>query len=130
MPVRHIFLSFVEEDLDLVRLFRGQARNKNSALSFDDYSVKVPYNSTDASYIRLRITEKIRASSVLLCLVGRHTHSSNWVEWEIRKANDLGKTVIGVRLASNRTDRLPAALATLRTKVVGWDIDAIVRLIG
>lgn len=35
---KHVFLSFVEEDLELVRLFRGQAKNKNSDLEFDDYS--------------------------------------------------------------------------------------------
>ena len=129
MPTRHVFLSFVEEDLDLVRLFRGQARNKNSSLEFDDYSVKVPYNSSDATYIRSRITERIRASSVLVCLVGRRTHSSDWVDWEIRKAHAFGKTMIGVRLASDRTDSLPAALTSVRATTVNWDIAEIVRLI-
>src|SRR4051794_17527401 len=81
---RHVFLSFVEEDLTLVTLFRGQARNRNSALSFDDYSVKDPYNSTRADYIRSQIRPKISACSVLVCLVGAQTHRSSWVDWEIR----------------------------------------------
>jgi hypothetical protein len=34
---KHVFLSFVEEDLASVVLFRGQAKNKNSNLEFDDY---------------------------------------------------------------------------------------------
>ena len=94
MSARHIFLSFAEEDLERVRLFRGQARNKNSALSFDDYSVKVPYNSTNAAYIKSRIIERIRASSVLVCLIGRQTHRSSWVDWEI------SKPTISARLSS------------------------------
>lgn len=49
---KHVFLSFVEEDLTMVNLFRGQAKNRNSDLAFDDYSVKTPYNSDNAAYIR------------------------------------------------------------------------------
>jgi hypothetical protein len=127
---RHIFLSFVEEDLELVKLFRGQARNKNSALAFDDYSVKVPYISTNADYIRTQIVAKIRVSSVLLCLIGQHTHKSKWVEWEIETAADLGKKVIGVRLNRGAGDQPPAALGPAKAEVCGWDIDSIVKLIG
>ena len=60
---KHAFPSFVEEDLSLVRLFRGQAKNKNSALSFDDYSAKVPLNSTNAEYIKSQIRPKISLPS-------------------------------------------------------------------
>jgi hypothetical protein len=129
MPNRHVFLSFVAEDLTLVNLFRGQARNKNSNLTFDDYSVKVPYNSTRADYIRGRIRAQIRASSVLVCLVGRQTSRSRWVNWEIQTANQMGKRIIGVRLRPAR-DPLPVALAEARARIVAWDIPAIVSLIG
>jgi hypothetical protein len=130
MAGRHVFLSFVEEDLELVRLFRGQARNKNSSLIFDDYSVKVPYNSSDASYIRSQIKEKIRRCSVLICLVGKDTFKSPWVEWEIQTAADFGEKVIGVRLRRDHTDALPPALSLHKAPVAKWDIDAIVKLIG
>lgn len=127
---KHAFLSFVEEDLETVKMFRGQAKNKNSALAFDDYSVKVPYNSTNAAYIRSQITEKIRAASVTIVLIGPTTHTSAWVDWEIRKSVELGKKVIGVRLYSNRTCPTPRALTELRAPVMDWNIDAIVRAIG
>ena len=39
------FLSFVEEDLNLVNLFRGQAKNDNNDLDFADYSIKDPFLS-------------------------------------------------------------------------------------
>ncbi|MCK6080980.1 TIR domain-containing protein [Microbacterium sp. EYE_5] len=125
---KHIFLSFVEEDLETVRLFRGQARNKNSALAFDDYSVKVPYNSTSATYIRSKITEKIKASSVTIVLIGTHTWKSDWVAWEIKKSVELGKKVIGVRLKAGVL--IPGALTEARAKIVDWKIDDIVREIG
>jgi hypothetical protein len=46
---RRVFLSFVEEDLTSVNLFRGQAKNKNSDLEFSDYSVMDPYDSTNGA---------------------------------------------------------------------------------
>ncbi|CUR57949.1 putative MTH538 TIR-like protein [metagenome] len=127
---KHVFLSFVEEDLELVRLFRGQAKNKNSTLAFDDYSVKVPYNSVDAGYIRSRITEKIRAASTTICLIGSSTSTSQWVAWEIEKSVALGNKVIGVRLSSSANHRVPAALTAARATVLSWNIDQIVREIG
>ena len=128
---KHVFLSFVIEDERLVTLFRGQARNKNSDLAFDDYSVREPINSTNAPYIKARITEKIRAASVTICLIGHTTSSSSWVDWEIRKSSELGKRVFGVRLHSDPTnDKPPTALADIRAKILNWDIDKIVSEIG
>ena len=42
------FLSFVEEDLELVNLFRGQARLERSDLEFHDYSTKEPFDGVNA----------------------------------------------------------------------------------
>jgi hypothetical protein len=127
---KHVFLSFVEEDLERVRLFRGQAKNKKSDLSFDDYSVKVPYNSEDAAYIKSKISEKINAASVTICLLGPDTSRSSWVQWEIEKADALGKKIIGVRLYTDKSCPTPAALTTISAPVLDWNIEAIVKAIG
>ncbi len=127
---KHVFLSFVEEDLESVRLFRGQAKNKKSDLGFDDYSVKVPYNSQIADYIKSKIGEKIRAASVTICLIGPQTSRSSWVQWEIDKASALGKKVFGVRLYSDRTCPTPSALTAIKAPVYDWNIEPIVKAIG
>lgn len=127
---KHAFLSFVVEDKDLVTLFRGQARNKNSDLEFNDYSVTVPFNSEDADYIRSRITERIKDASITICLIGEDTHKSSWVEWEIGKSDNLGKRLLGVRLhSSSNRDRAPQALIDATARIVNWDIDDIVNFI-
>jgi hypothetical protein len=128
---RHAFLSFVVEDLDLVNLFRGQARNQRSDLSFDDYSVREPFNSVNADYIRAQIRPRIRAASLLVCLVGTGTAGSRWVDWEIRYAGEQGKRLLGVRLHSGRrNERTPRALTDLRATVLDWNIPTIVRWVG
>ncbi len=131
MAKKHVFLSFVVEDLDDANLFRGQAKNRNSELEFDDYSVKVPFNSTNAAYIRSKITEKIRAASVTICLIGTTTKSSSWVDWEIRKSKELGNRILGVRVDSDAgKNPTPKALVDVGAKVVNWRIDDIVKFIG
>lgn len=79
---RHVFLSFVE-DLQLANLFRGQVKRENAALEFADYSVKVPFESYNADYIRQEIKNLINKVSVTVCLIGRTTYTSTWVNWEI-----------------------------------------------
>ena len=51
------FLSFVKEDINLVNLFRGQAKNERFDLEFDDYSIKEPFDSRNAEYIGRGIAE-------------------------------------------------------------------------
>ncbi len=120
------FLSFVEEDLNLVNLFRGQARNERLDLEFADYSIKVPFNSTNEDYIGRGIAEQIRLSTLTICLYGPTTYSSGWVNWELRKSLELGKPIMGVYLYSDgRIKYYPVALKDWPR--VSWDIPAIVR---
>ncbi len=121
----HAFLSFQEEDMDLVRLFRGQAKNQNSDLDFSDYSVKEPINSGRATYIKQKIRENIRRSSVVICLIGHTTHTSSWVNWELETAYDMDKCLIGVRLNRDYWDKVPAVLEETGAEVVDWRIDDI-----
>lgn len=120
------FLSFVEEDLALVNLFRGQAKNTTSDLEFADYSVREPYNSTNANYIKQQIAPKISGSSLTMCLYGPTTYASSWVEWELNKALELGKPIMGVWLYSDgRIKYYPSPLDAHPR--IRWDIDEIVR---
>ncbi len=122
----HAFLSFVEEDLNLVNLFRGQAKSQNSDLEFADYSIKEPFNSSNADYIARGITTQIRLASLTVCLYGPTTYTSKWVDWELRKSIDLGKPIMGVCLyGDGRVQYYPAALEGKPR--VGWNIQNIVR---
>jgi hypothetical protein len=128
--VRHVFLSFVVEDKPTVEMFRGQAKNKNNDLEFDDYSVQTPFDSNDAAYIRSKIKERINSASVSICLIGATTASSRWVDWEVQTAVDLSKTVFGVRLFGDKNHSIPAALNRNNKKTYGWNIDDVVAAIG
>lgn len=93
---RNVFISFAYEDLNEVNLLRGQAKNDNSPLDFNDWSVSEPYESDRASYIKQKITERIMQSSVTVVYLSPHAAASKWVDWEITQSLALGKKVIGV----------------------------------
>lgn len=120
-PRRRVFLSFRGEDMAQVNLFRGQAKDENSELDFIDFSLQVPFASENAEYIRRGIRERIKASSVTIVLVGRNTHQSEWVDWEIRETIGLGKNVIAVRLIDDSSVVIPAALHEHGIPVQPWN---------
>ena len=120
------FLSFVEEDLNVVNLFRGQAKSDHSDLEFADYSIKAPFDSTNADYIARGIANQLKLVSVTVCLCGPTTHTSKWVDWELRKSIELGKPIMGVCLyGAGRVSHYPAALKG-RPRV-RWNVHNIVR---
>src|SRR5208337_35489 len=75
---RHVFISFANEDIDEVNLFRGQAKNENTDLEFDDYSVKDAFDSKDADYIKRQIRERIDKASVTVVFLSKHGARSAW----------------------------------------------------
>lgn len=70
-------------------------------LIFGDTSVGVSINSEDADYIKQVIKKRIKKSDVVLCLVGKNTASSDWVNWEIKKAHELDKKIVAVKISSS-----------------------------
>ena len=129
-PRRRIFLSFRGEDKNLVDLFRGQAKNKNTDLDFQDFSLRAPFNSENAEYIRRGIRERIKQSSVTVVLITESTYKSTWIDWEIRESVRLGKGVVGVKLKDDTSIRIPKAIREHGYKVVGWNHQEIREVIN
>jgi MTH538 TIR-like domain (DUF1863) len=118
---RHVFISFDHEDLDEVNLLRGQAKNEKTDLQFDDHSVKEPYDSTNADYVKRQILEKIDRSSVTLVYLTDKTASSKWVNWEIEESLKRGKGVIGVYKGDSPPAKTPPAFQQNGCKAVKWE---------
>src|SRR3954471_6401121 len=86
---RNVFISFAMEDEREVNLLRAHAKSENSDIEFNDHSVREPYNSERAAYIKERISERIARSSVCVVYLSESTGKSEWVAWEVSKAAEL-----------------------------------------
>jgi hypothetical protein len=99
---RRMFLSFHMEDRPQVQGFRLMAMNPKLDVEFHDGSLQEPVDSQQSSYVRSVIREKIQRCSVVVCLIGNGTAWRDWVDWELRIAQEMGKGICGVRLKNSR----------------------------
>ena len=116
----NVFISFVGEDLNDVNLLRGQAKNESSDIEFNDWSLREPFDSKRAAYIKRGIKDRIERSSVTLVYVSEHTADSKWVDWEIRESVSMGKGVIVVHKGESPPKKIPSALTELKIPVIPW----------
>jgi len=103
-----------------VNLLRGQAQNENSELDFIDRSLRVPFDSDRAEYIRRGIRERIRQASVTICVVTDSTVHSKWVDWEIRESLRMGKGVVAMHPGAEKPSSVPRALIEHNIPIVPW----------
>ena len=122
---RNVFISFASEDLGDVNLLRGQAKNENSDLDFNDRSLKEPFNSENEEYIKRGIRERIRQSSVTIIYVSDNTAQSEWVDWEIRESIRQGKGVIAMHSGDTPPKNLPPAIKEHGIQVRRWNQQGI-----
>lgn len=115
-----VFISFHIEDEAQVNLLRYQSKNSDQ-LEFTDYSVKEPFDEK----WKTQCTERIKQSSALVVAIGEETHKREAVLWEIRKAHELDKPVIGMRIHSDKNPKIPQPMLDHGDKVLPWKLDAL-----
>jgi hypothetical protein len=123
---RNVFISFTNEDKPQVELLRRQAQKEDSALNFNDWSLRAPFDSERADYIRKGVLERIRQSSVTLVYVSDQTAKSEWVNWEVEESVKLGKKVVGVH-AGDLPRKLPLAIKKHGIRVIAWTLKGIAK---
>ncbi len=116
---RNVFISFATEDMDEVNLLRAHSKNENSDIEFNDHSVREPYNSERAEYIKQKITERINRTSTTVVYLSKNTAQSKWVKWEVQRSLELGKKVIAVHSGQQFGGKKPNWLSK-EIKVVPW----------
>ena len=99
MPKKTIFISFdYDNDNRYKNLLVAWDKNKDFDFGFYDGSLRDAINSNNAAYIKSQIKPKILAAGRLLCLVGKETSKSAWIDWEIQTAVDNKKKLIAVKI--------------------------------
>ncbi|NOR57661.1 MAG: TIR domain-containing protein [Sulfurimonas sp.] len=114
---RRIFVSYYHaEDSKYKNTLKMWSKNSDFNLDFYDHSADVSIKSTNEGVIRQVISTKINKSNLVICIVGKNTHSRKWVNWELEKAKKLNKRIIAVKIKS--TYKSPEALLNSGTKFI------------
>ncbi len=117
---RNVFLSFAYEDLDEVNLLRAQRKNPKSDLEFNDWSVKEPFESSRAEYIKQKIGERISQCSIVVVYLSSQTPQSRWVNWEVDEAVRVGKKVLCVHSGDTAPKVTPEFVNRHNLRTVRW----------
>jgi hypothetical protein len=125
---RRVFLSFHAEDKQQVSGFRLMINNPRVDLDVFDQGLQEPINSERSPYIKQVLQERIRAVSVVVCLVGNGTAWREWVDWELNTAFKLRKGICGVRL-NHSYGRNPIFLKEIGAPISKWDTREIIAAI-
>jgi len=104
MAKKKVFISYdYGNDKHYKNLLLAWDKNSEFDFSFYDQSIDVSVDSTNPAAIARVISARINKSTYLLCIIGRMTHKSKWVAWEIKKAVELKKKLVAVKIESDNT---------------------------
>ena len=118
---RNVFISHLHEDDH--RLSPLRALLSNAGMEVRDGSIHrdKPNNAKSPGYIKSGIlSPRIEWASVLVVLITPDTKNSDWVSWEIERAERMGKRIVGVWDHGEAQCDIPAALDQYADAIVGW----------
>ena len=91
----NVFVSHYHEDeqhiKDLKALMGDKYDMRNSSVTSEKFN-----RASNPDYIKSLLRPLISWAGIFICLIGDKTHDSEWVDWEIRQAEQQGKRIIGV----------------------------------
>ena len=104
MSKPRIFISYdYDNDKHYKNLLVAWDSNNQFDLTFYDESVDGSVDSSDANYIKQVIKKRIQNATHFLCIIGKHTHRSGWVTWEIQTAHSLNRRLVAVKTDVDNT---------------------------
>ena len=96
-------------------------------VEFEEVTKDKPINSENAAYIKSQIKEKIKNSNIVLGLAGVYASYSDWMEWELDKARELGVSIVGV--IPRGQERISTVVSSRSKEDVRWNTESIVAAI-
>ncbi len=95
---------------------------------FNDEPGTSAVDSEEAEPLKRVIQGKIKAANAFLCVVGKETNASDWVNWEIKTAIDMDKRMIVARI--DRESVAPDVLSEVGpTSALSFTFEGIKRAI-
>lgn len=130
--VKNIFVSHQHNDADKIEDFKRLIGNHGIDMHDSSiYESKLKNNATNEQYIKYElIRPQISWAGTVVVLIGKETAKSDYVNWEIKTAAEMGKRIIGVYLRGATEEDVPAELIEHGYNLVGWNGERIVRAIA
>lgn len=83
-----------------------------------------PINSDLAWVIKANITKRLESSDIVLAIAGIFASHSEWMQWEMDKAKEIGLKIIGI--VPRGQERISQEVLYRSVVDVRWNADSIV----
>ena len=128
---KNIFVSHYHEDAskigDLRRILSDHGLKTKDSSVYED---KIPNQASNEDYIKSMLRPKIDWAGCVLVLIGKETHKSNFVDWEIDHAARKDKRIVGVYLWGEGESDLPDGFEERADALVHWNAEKIISAIS
>jgi hypothetical protein len=114
------FISFEMEDDYARRFLVQQAKDSKNDISFLDYSVQDPWDTSWKTNCRVRIA----LTKGTIVLIGPTTYKSEAVLWEIAETKRQNHHIFGIQINPDKTHAIPAGIPA--SSVIRWNFADIV----
>lgn len=119
-----VFISFQKKDKSAKNLLKAQSKNKHIDLHFNQQSPDKPFSSKWKTQMKRRINN----SSSTVVMIGKDTHKSKAVNWEIEQSRKAGNKIIGVQIHKDKHHRTPPSMRK-REELKRWKVENIAKRI-
>lgn len=129
---KNIFVSHQHNDADKIKDLQKLVnthgiRMRDSSI----YESKLKNNAKNEQYIKRELIKpQMLWAGTVVVLIGKDTAKSDYVNWEIKTAAEMGKRIVGVFLQGAKEEDIPEQLNEYGHALVGWNGDRIVRAIN
>ncbi len=91
---------------------------------FRNYSVPKHDAFDTGETLTKKLLDQMNPVQVVIILSGMYAAHSDWIQYEIKEANRLGKPIIGVKLWGQ--ERVPQSIQDAAKVIHGWNVGPIV----
>lgn len=132
---RHLFISHHHQDdgevtkLTNLLASRGYDVRNSSVRMKPENQRRFDEKKVSEKVIERILQIKISWASTVVVLIGKDTHTRPWVNWEIDKANEQGKRIVGVYVRGGTEADVPPSLEKYASSIVGWNSESVISAI-
>jgi hypothetical protein len=132
---RHVFISHHHrDDSELQKLTDLLNRNgydlRNSSIRVKpENQRRLDQKKVNPETIRRLLRMKISWAGTVVVLIGKHTHSREWVNWEIDQAHRQGKRIVGVFTQDGTQNNIPPSFEKYGVALAAWNTNSIINAI-
>lgn len=129
---KNIFVSHQHNDADKIKDLKKLINTHGVKMRDSSiYESKLKNNAKNEQYIKRELIKpQMLWAGTVVVLIGKDTAKSDYVNWEIKTAAEMGKRIVGVFLQGAKEEDIPEQLNEYGHALVGWNGDRIVRAIN